>query len=315
MKTIVQTITLKSDQHYGRKAPPGPLGELLRELPHAVRQSIRMAFTGRSRSRGKSPAWLLAASDIRLVDYSGNDETVLHFEVPPLGEAAAELYQQQELWPTKPDANDTGFDTLADVICDVAANNLDSDKFDRPLLGRLIRFRKTVHEAFQEISITGNRYTPDHPCVLNESIIETAKCLYSNTPPSQQTRVVGNLDMIRASTQTFALKLDDGEEIRGVLVAGEFGELTNLFQNRVMVLGKAIYRASGRLLRIDADEVTPASDEDRFFSTVPQPTRQKLDVRQVLREQQHKKGLAAIFGKWPGDETEEEIEQALQELS
>jgi len=309
------TITLKSEQHFGHKVPPEPLGELLRKLPHAVRQSIRMAFTGRSRFRGRRPAWLSRAADIRFVDYSGDDETVLRFEVPRLGEAAPELYHQQELWPTKPDANDTGFDLLADVIGDVADNNPDSDKFDRPLLGQLVRFRKTVRKAFQEISITGNRYTPVHPCVFNESIIDTAKCLHSNTPPSQQSRVVGNLDMIRASTQTFALKLDDGEEIRGVLVAGDVGELTSLFQNRVMVLGKAIYRASGRLLRIDADEVTPASAEDRFFSTVPQPTRQKLDVREVLREQPHKKGLAAVFGKWPGDETDEEIEHALQELS
>ena len=315
MKTIVHTVTLHSDQHYGRKAPPGPLGELLRELPLAIRQSIRMAFTGRSRSRGRRPAWLSAASDIRLVDYSGNGETVLRFEAPLLGEAASELYEQQEFWPTKPNAADTGFDLLADVVCDVADNNPDSDKFDRPLLVRLSRFRKAIHESFQEISITGHRYTTDHPCVLNEVIIDRAKCLHSNTPPPQQARVVGKLDMIRASTQTFALKLDDGEEIRGVLAAGEIGELTSLFQKRVTVLGKAIYRPSGRLLRIDADEVTPASKEDRFFSTVPKPSRQKLDVRQIVREQQHKKGLAAVFGKWPGDETDEEIEQALQELS
>lgn len=75
------------------------------------------------------------------------------------------------------------------------------------------------------------------------------------------------------------------------------------------------HKASGRVLRIDADEVTPATEENRFFSTVPQPARQKLDVRETVRKQQHKTGLAAVFGKWPGDETDEEIAQALQELS
>ncbi len=309
------TVILKSQRHYGHRAPPGQLGELLRELLRAVQQSIQMAFTGRSRLRGRRPAWLTQAADIRFVAYSGEDETVLYFEAPRLGEAAQELYEQQELWPTRPDANDTGFDLLADVIDDVARNNSDSDKFDRPLLECLARFRNAVNGEFQEMVITGSRYTADRPCVLNESIIRTAKGLSSNTPLPQRVRIVGELDMIRASTQTFALKLDDGEEIRGVMVSGDVGELKNLFQKRVMVLGKAIYKASGRVLRIDADEVTPATEEDRFFSTVPQPARQKLDVRESVRKQQHKRGLAAVFGKWPGDETDEEIDQALQELS
>jgi len=315
MKTVEQQIILRSDQHYGKKVPPGPLGRVLGEIPKAVRQSVRMAFDGRSTLSGKRPGWLETASDIRFIDYSGDDETILHFELPLLGEAAPELYEQGELWPTKPSPKDTCFDLLADIVVDVAKNNPDSDKFDRPMLNRLTKFNGSINAAFREVAITGQRYTVSHPGILNREVIDTARTFSSNTPDSQQARVVGCLDMIRASTQSFALMLDDDEEVRGVLVNGDIVHFTALFKKRVMVLGKAVFRASGRLLRIDAEEIALAQDDDTFFSSVPKPTRQKLDVHQIVRDQQHKKGLAAIFGKWPGDETDEQIEQALQEMS
>ena len=34
-----------------------------------------------------------------------------------------------------------------------------------------------------------------------------------------------------------------------------------------------------------------------------------------FKEQSHKRGVAAIVGKWPGDETDEQINDWLEELS
>jgi hypothetical protein len=121
--------------------------------------------------------------------------------------------------------------------------------------------------------------------------------------------------MVRASNQTFGLKTDEDEEVRGVLLEGSIEELANLLNKRVLVLGKAVYRPSGRVLRLDTDEFRLATGQDEFFSRLPQPQRLNLDMKAILRDQQHKKGVRAIFGKWPGDETDEQIEQAMKELS
>jgi len=43
--------------------------------------------------------------------------------------------------------------------------------------------------------------------------------------------------MIRASTQGFALKLDDGTEVAGIYEKGEIAELQPLFRKRVSVNG------------------------------------------------------------------------------
>ena len=314
MSGTIQTVTLHSEQHFGKRLPPKAFGELLRVFPDAIRYSIRMAFESRSQSQGKRPKWLNAASDIRFLDHSGDDKTVLHFSVPRLGEAAEVLYRQKEFWDTRPEPSDTGFDLFADVISDVAAGNADSDRFDRQLLQQLERFKNGLNGTFQRVDFTGNRISASNPAIINAVIVEAASRLSHNTPEPQQTRVFGTLDMIRSSTNAFAIKLKNGDEVRGVLTEGKVFQLTELLKKDVLILGKAIYRPSGKLLRIDADEVVLAGDQDRFFEAIPKPKRSRFDLKEIVREQQHKKGVAAIFGKWPGDESDEEIEAALKEI-
>jgi hypothetical protein len=121
--------------------------------------------------------------------------------------------------------------------------------------------------------------------------------------------------MLRASTRSFGVILDNGEEIRGVLTEADISEIANLMDHRVMILGKAIYRPSGRLLRVDAESVEQTNDTGSFFSAVPRPIRRTLDVRDIVHDQSQKMGVAAIIGKWPGDETDEQILEALKSLS
>lgn len=315
MSHVTQTITLTSDQHFGRRLPPQILGHVLTTIPTIVRQSIAMAFRARSNVRGPRPHWLKATSDLRFLDHEGDDETVLVFEVPKLGEAASELYQQQEFWSTRPDPGLTGLDLLGDVLRDVAAHNEDSDRFDKRLLGSLVGFKNVVNGSFRELRLDTSVPGPKPPAQINAEIIQTAKVFRATTPLPQRVRVVGTLDMVRASTQSFALRLDDGQEVRGVLLSGNVVENASLLGKRVLILGNAIYRASGRLLRIDAEEVTASVGETPLWSRIPPAKKRRFDLRGVIRNQSHKQGVSAIMGQWLGDETDEEIEQALRDIS
>jgi hypothetical protein len=314
MTTLVHKIVLTSEEHFGGKLPPRQIGLLLAEIPGAVQSAISMALRSRGSLRGR-PAWLQRAGDIRFVGHQGNHESILFFEAPPLGEAAQELYQQGELWQTRPDEADTGFDLLGDVLAEVGRENADSDRFDVVLLRRLRRFRRVLTGPFQEAQIESRRFDADHRARLSPPILKSAERLYANTPSPRRIRLVGTLDMVRASNQTFGLKLEDGEEVRGVLREGSIEEMASLLNKRVLVLGKSIYRPSGRVLRLDTDEFRAATEQDDFFSRLPEPPRRKLDMKTILRDQEHKKSIRAIFGKWPGDETDEQIEQAMKELS
>lgn len=315
MNIRLHKIHLQSEQHFGGKLPPQYLGYFLAELPIVVQQTLSMAFRNRSSLQGRRPQWLDRAGDIRFVDHGGNGVSILYFEAPTLGEAAHELYQQGELWPSRPDGEDTCFDLLGDVLTDVAANNADSDHFDPMLLKRLMHFKRVFEGPFREINITSRRYDQRHPTQLTPSTLQTVQALLGETPAPRRVRIVGALDMIRVSTQTFGVCLDTGEEVRGVMIEGSIEDAKHLLNRRVRILGKAIFRASGRLLRIDADSMTLGEGEPSLWSRVPKPSTAKLDTSKLHKLQGPRSGMAAIIGKWPGEETDEQIQEALEKLS
>ncbi len=139
--------------------------------------------------------------------------------------------------------------------------------------------------------------------------------MFNKTPNPQPAKIVGNLDMIRASTRTFALKLPDGEEIRAVLTEGDIAVLTPFFRKDVLVVGKAIFRPSGRVLRVEAVNVQLSTKQDVFFAKPPKPRLRSITKTDLLHEKNRKRSAGWTFGKWPGNETDEEVEKALQELS
>ncbi len=312
----MQRIFLSSSMHFGSRLPPQHVGLLLAYLPAAVRAAISMSLRHRSRQRGRQPSWLKRAADIRFVGHEGNGQITLLFEAPTLGDAATELYQQGEFWQTRPDESDTGFDLLGDVLTDVESLNADSERFDPPLLRLLIHFRSVFKRSpYEQVSVESRRYSQARTPKLSPVVINNAESFLASTPSPHQVRLVGQLDMLRASTETFALRLDDGSDVRGALPEGAIESVKPLLNRRVVVNGRAVFRASGRLLRIDAENVRPGESESSVWSVLPQPRNGKLDVSKFRVPQGPRSGMAAILGKWPGDESEEEVQAALEQLS
>jgi hypothetical protein len=314
MSQVTHTITLTSDQHYGRRLPPQAVGHVLTLIPAVVRQSVSMAFRGRSNVAGPRPHWLKAAADLRFVDLEGDDASILYFEAPTLGEAAAEFYQQREFWSSRPDANLTGLDLFGDVVRDIAGHNQDSDRFDKGLLDNFVRFKDLFDGTFRDLRLDPIRPGP-RLAVIDPQVLQTAHELQATTPLPQRVRLVGTLDMVRASTQSFALRLDDGQTLRGSLVSGSIVDAAAQLNSRVLILGRAVYRASGRLLRIDADEIKGAAGELSLWSRIPSPRTRRLDPSSLHVPQGPRSGVSAVIGRWPGDETDEEIAAWLERTS
>lgn len=82
-------------------------------------------------------------------------------------------------------------------------------------------------------------------------------------------------------------------------------------------------------VRVEVREVQPAADDashdkvhtntsgdnGSVFSAVPRPIGARFELDEILREQRHKRGIAAIMGQWPGNESDDEVAAALKELS
>jgi hypothetical protein len=108
--------------------------------------------------------------------------------------------------------------------------------------------------------------------------------------------------------------LPSGEAVRGIATEQvDLAELASLFGKQALVSGIAKFRPSRSVLRIEAELVQPVTGDVRVFSHVPKPL--SLDMRALRVPQGPTTGVAAIIGKWPGDESDEEILRALEELS
>lgn len=272
-----------------------------------------MAIEGTSSAVGRPPTWFERAADIRFIDYTlDQGDTLLVLQLPTLGDAAEELYKQGELWDTKPSPTQTAFEVFSRVVSEVSQEAGESGWFDAALLRRF----STMQRVFGSKELCAVRVqSADGQSVITQSVVETAARLVTVTPAPRQVRIAGKLDMIRHSTRGFGLTMDTGEEVHGVLKSDELlHDLRELFGRRVLVLGQAVYRPSGRLLRVDAAAVEQGEGAPSLWSKIPlaqskRPLTERLRPAEVGRQ-----GVAAFFGTWPGNESDADLAHALERV-
>lgn len=310
-----QVLRVQTIGQYGRRLPLELCAEVMAAVSPLLTYSLRMAVEGASALRGARPRWLEHASDVRFVDYtSRNGDTLLHLDAPVLGDAAPELFEQVRLWPEGPSPESTAVDLLGTAVRDVRDANSDSARYDRQLLSRLARFRDLVHRQVSSIWLPAQPGRNGEPVAVDEQVAATARELSNSTPPAQEVRVVGKLDMIRHSTRSFGLKMQDDSEVRGVLEDASLVEtIGSFFGRKVLVLGRAVYRPSGSVLRIEARAVAEGEGQPRLFEKVPAPRRSRPPVVR-FKPGEARSWLDSFFGKWPGDETAEELEVMLRRI-
>jgi hypothetical protein len=310
-------ICLESDKDFSGRLPTHHLGYLLANLPVAVRGAVSMALRNRSKTPGQLPGWLKRASDLRFTGHGGNGVTHLRFELPSLEDAASEVYQQRELFDSgRPDGKLTGLDLLMRVIQDIDTVQADSDAFDPQLLYQFAKFKRFFKSGpFSGFRIAGSVPDACGEVRVTRTTMENSLRLYGRTPTPLRVRLVGNLDGLEASTQRFLLLLDSGERVAGVYPEEISDRLQELWRKRVLVLGTSVFRASGNLLRVEAESIDDGANASSLFSTPPVASGSRLDPNRLRKPQGTRSGMAAIMGQWPGDETEEEIEAALEQMS
>ncbi len=309
-----RVLTLETAEGYGKRMPFALCGQAMDAIGPLFGYAVRMAVEGASAPRGGRPRWLHDAADVRLVDYGARDgATLLHVEAPLLGAAAPELFEQRELWPQAPPEDATAVDLLAGSALDIRKQNPDSSLYDLALLHRMARLRLVFTAGLRAISLPfGRNGAPAVP--LDQEAAASARLLSERTPPPREVRVVGKLDMIRYSTRSFALKMTDGTEVRGVLEGDQPIEIVGQRLGQpALVLGRAVYRPSGTLLRIDARAIETGEGQPTLWEKVPPPMNRKPRIER-LKPGEATRWLDSFFGKWPGEETEEDLLEALREL-
>lgn len=316
MRYESKIIRLQTDSDYRKRLPISLCGDLLRQLRPLLTYSVRMAVEGSSIAVGRAPNWLATATDVRFVDYTRDrNDTLIQLDLPALGVAAPELYDQAELWPTKPAPEFTAVDIFSEVVVEVDREDQDSVRYDRPLLRRLTGIRRVFSDHLHAVALPFQTNGKSATCLLTEQTTDVAARLADCTPQPQEIRVVGQLDMVRRSTRSFGLQLDDGSEVHGVLEnSEEVEQLRKFFGQRVLILGRAVYRPSGSLLRIDAHAIEHGENLPSIFSKVPPAHSRRIPLTRKVSASQGWDAFSAYFGRWPGDESDELWNEMMLEL-
>jgi hypothetical protein len=272
-----------------------------------AQRSARLVAEGRSVARGSAPAWVTASADLRVTKFAPGslDMTI---RAPRLVEVASDIFAQQQLFPAGTDPDATAFDLLLDAAEDAAAGRKDSERLDGGVLDVLTRTANIFARGGTRLTI-GRAGRPS--VVLNSQAASVIRRMADETPAARVARVSGVLDSLTVSTRAMAVRLQDGQLLRGFAGAVPLDKLKHFLGMSIVVEGSVTFRPSGEASRIEVESVFPSGPGDVIWAKFPKvesgATRSRQSIAPI--------GLDAFFGKWPGDETDDEIARGLKDLS
>lgn len=308
-------MTLLGGTHGELRVPADVLLEAVGALLEGARQATRFFVDGESTRKGPRPSWLDAACTIEVTGLTPGS-AVVALEAPALSDAAPDRFgggHQVSLFAEPQRLIDSGISTV-DIFAAVLASVVQGDRghvlADRALLDTCVRFARAAREGFDGVQLEGIAGFSE-PLVVRRDDVAKIELLRDETPGPKAVRVTGTLDTISATKSDVVLTLSDGTTVASRLDAHDNEQLKTLFGSRVVVSGVAQFRPSGKLLVIDVEHLGPARDGDAVFESAP-----KAAARPVasLLPQEEGTGVSAFFGTWPGDESDEELLDALEAI-
>lgn len=287
--------------------PLSVLRDLCDLFVEGAQRCARLVAEGRSVARGTVPAWALAAADIHVSKFE-RGSLQLGLTVQRLVDAAPDAFSQASLFLPNADPDATALDLFLDATDDAAAGRRDSERLDAGVLEVLARAGGLFTTSAMRLSVQ----RVGRPAVtLDQSALVTIRKLTDETPPSRVTRVRGVFDTLTMSTRAVVLRLENGRVLRGFAGAIPIEHMKQLLGTDVVVEGVVAFRPSGDAIRVEIESVVPAKPGDSIWSSLP--VAEPLTARHRLPRADV--GLDAWFGKWPGDETDAQLAEALQSAS
>lgn len=284
------------------------LQELLAVAVQGAERALRLRVEGRSTAPGVPPWWVAQGAAFDVV--AGSNAQEWRFIGRPLAEAVPEKFGQPDLFEEL-DVRRSALDLFEEGLQDAMAGKEDSDRFDDGLIQVFHRLVWIFDRRVQSIRILNGR-----DLRLGHEDVDRIERLRTRTPPPQAVRIAGKVESIRHSDRMFLLVLESGEKLRGLADEVDEAELRAAWGRPAVVTGLATFRPSGRPLRIDAEKITPAGQDDvELWGRVPKPTLPPLEPWALRQPQGARSGINAVWGQWPGEESEQQIREALRRLS
>lgn len=270
------------------------LRHLLDALVDGCQQATRLRIEGRSTAKGTPPGWLEPAAAFH-IHHLRAGEIVLHGS--PLGNAVpARIWPPSTLSAGAYEPERSSLDLLEDSLEQAISGQMDSDRVDRNLLETFESFGRLFEHGVEAIELINGRTVR-----LDSQGLSAIHARRTRMPEDREVSVSGTLRDIWSDDRFFALDLDSGGLVRGI-VAPAILRSTNLrplLGQRVEVSGVARFQPSGAMFRIDADRLVAAGTAVDVNVQIQHLVEDGRVREARLRvEQEVEGGRAAAIGAW-----------------
>lgn len=294
---MAQTAEVLLEGKREAELPAHVAGSFLTVLINCTRIAdlLRLFYTPRPKTTPKSQI-KQAFSKLTLHEYSKNRFILT---VPTLGEAFPQAYQPalfEEKAPSLPEKNLSLLDVLGSALADINSKSESPIAMDYTFIKEVSKLGNFIKYYDSIVIDTGQpsrfAYTQETNRIVRDLLSQ---------PPYRRTQwVSGILDSLRMSTGTFTLNTNL-TSIRGALIGIDSEEIKHYLGQKVKLRGKVYYDYQYRPIRVEALEILPIDESEAELYAFRAPV-------------QRPKERVNLVGTWPGNETDEEIEDFLKSI-
>jgi len=288
------------------------LGKIIEVLSQGSERALRLALEGESKKKGPTPLWLARSADFVLTAIRPGSTTLV-FEAPILGDVAGSQIKQQDLWAIVPEPEDTALTVLSKSVRDAETGNLDSDRYDPGVLETLLEFKRILDEDNIQVRLSSTKKKRDG-FSLDAKAFKRIERLKTDTPGPQAVLLTGFLNLIEHSQRRFEFKLENGQTVRGKIDENSIplDAMRTLWGKKVTIKGTLYFMASKKPRYLEAQVINPRSSGDQVLTSMTYPLPIK-DIIATIHRESNEVNVSEIWGKWPGDESIDELMKALKE--
>jgi hypothetical protein len=187
----------------------------------------------------------------------------------------------------------------------------DKDYLDKPLLKTLLKFKKNFTNANEVIYLSNRSSVPAIAVTVDD--FNKIEDLEESIPEPNKVIINGKLDEMKYSKSKLVLVTEQGPVNAFSKDASSIYSIKDYFGKELTITGMAHYKPGGKLSFIEIQDFTEPAESDKLFSRVPHAMSVQQQIAFEVRSGKSKNPLKEITGKWPGEESLEDLLKLLDE--
>lgn len=273
--------------------------------------ALQMRLRGVSLTKGRKKVSLAEALRVSLTGMK-EGSTILQLNAEQFSKTL-DPYQtdlfRQEAQQSLPDH--TPISLFIETFRDATLEGSNHELLDKSLLKELKLFKKAFL-GDNEIFVLSNEGTI--PALkLKKLDFKKIQELDEEIPEAEPILINGIVEELKYSKLKVKIKTSEG--IVDGFLSDELttAEIAQYWGKEVTIAGTAHYKGGGKSI-IEIARIFEAKEGDQYFSRKPKTETVEQQISRQLKEKGFKNTLADIVGKWPGEESDEEFEELMQNM-